>query len=113
MRASSVLTASALSPSAFLVVLQRRLGTCLMLGALLGGVSTGCTLITDVDREDIPEPETPTFPEVDAGPIPEPSGPDASAPETPDASAPDAGDADPADAGPDASAPPADAGDAG
>jgi hypothetical protein len=58
----------------------------------------GCTLITDVDREKIPEPLRPTFPEVDAGPqptlpLPDASVPDASVPLEP----PDAGDA--ADAG--------------
>lgn len=73
---------------------------------------SGCTLITDVDREKIPQPETPTFPEVDAGPQPaEPvldaGAPDASLPPepTPDAGS-DAGgaDSDAGDAGPDADA---------
>ena len=70
------------------------------------GGPLGCTLIADVNREDIPEPVTPTFPEVDAGPIPEPPGPDAGAPDAAvdDAGAPDAGQSD-AGAG--------DAGDAG
>jgi hypothetical protein len=65
-----------------------------------------CTLITDVNREDIPEPETPLFPEVDAGPIPEPPVPDAGAPDaaaedagTPDAGEVDAGASDAGDAG--------------
>jgi hypothetical protein len=71
----------------------------------------GCTLITDVDREKIPVPQTPPFPEVDAGPIPEPSTPDASPPPPlPDAGGADAGDASAPDV--DASAP-GDAGDAG
>jgi hypothetical protein len=48
----------------------------------------GCTLITDVDREKIPEPPQPPFPEVDAGPGPEHPTLDAGAAE---------------DAGPDAS----------
>jgi len=66
----------------------------------------GCTLIADVNREDIPEPVTPAFPEVDGGPIPEPPGPDAGAE---DAAAPDSGtiDAGAEDAGA------SDAGDAG
>jgi hypothetical protein len=41
----------------------------------------GCTLITDIDREKIPQPPTPTFPEVDAGPQPPESVPDAGAPD--------------------------------
>ncbi len=83
------------------------------LAAFLGcGVISGCTLITDVDRDKIPEPETPVFPEVDGGPIPEPSTPDASPPDgLPDAGTPDTADA--GDAGEDASVPAADAGDAG
>jgi hypothetical protein len=81
---------------------------------LIAGTLSACTLITDVDRERIPQPMTPTFPEIDAGPQPVPSGPDAS---VPDASVPpeepgdagadgggldaggDAGDASPSDAG--------------
>jgi hypothetical protein len=76
----------------------------------------GCTLITDVDREKIPEPPQPTFPEVDAGPqptepLPDASVPDASMPLEPadagevsdaapvDAAAPDAGDAGPVASG--------------
>jgi hypothetical protein len=84
-------------------------------GFLLGyALLSACTLITDVDREKIPEPQTPPFGEVDAGPIPEPSTPDASPP----ASLPDAGDGDAGDASVsvpdnDASAPGGDAGDAG
>jgi hypothetical protein len=71
----------------------------------------GCTLITDVDREKIPEPLQPTFPEVDAGPQPTEPPPDAS---VPDASLPlepgdagDASDAGPADAADGADAAPA------
>ena len=44
-----------------------------------------CTLITDIDREKIPQPMTPTFPEVDAGPQPGEQVPDAG---EPDASVP-------------------------
>ena len=73
---------------------------------------SGCTLITDVDRERIPQPQPPTFPEVDAGPQPTDPVPDAG---TPDASlppepTPDAGGdsgvdvSDAGDAGPDADA---------
>jgi hypothetical protein len=69
------------------------------------GVS-GCTLITDVDREKIPQPQPPTFPEIDAGPQPTDPVPDAG---TPDASLP--GEPSP-DAGSDAGLAP-DAGDAG
>lgn len=80
--------------------LQR--GAALALGL---GVSA-CTLITDVDREKIPQPPTPVFPEIDAGPQPANPVPDAGAPDaslppepTPDAGSdggldvPDAGDA--------------------
>jgi hypothetical protein len=65
----------------------------------------GCTLITDVDREKIPEPLRPTFPEVDAGPQPTDPLPDAS---IPDASLP----LEPADAGDASDAGPTDAADA-
>jgi hypothetical protein len=65
----------------------------------------GCTLITDVDREKIPEPARPTFPEVDAGPQPTEPLPDAS---IPDASTP----LEPADAGEASDAGPVDAADA-
>lgn len=69
--------------------------------ALLGIAASGCTLITDVDREKIPDPPLPPFPEVDAGPQP---GLDASTPPELDAGAPpgpatDAGDGGAADAG--------------
>jgi hypothetical protein len=68
---------------------------------------SGCTLITDVDREKIPQPQPPTFPEVDSGsqptdPLPDAGTPDASLPPEPTP-----------DAGSDAAADPADAGDAG
>lgn len=78
-------------------------------GVVLAGVLLSrCTLITDVDREKIPELQTPPFTEVDAGPIPEPSTPDASPPGAlPDAGAADAG------GDPDASSSGGDAGDAG
>lgn len=67
--------------------------------AWLAGALSGCTLITDVDRERIPPPVTPVFPEVDAGPIPPQPTPDAS---TPDAAAPvEPGDAGASDAGSD------------
>jgi hypothetical protein len=61
--------------------------------ALLGVAASGCTLITDIDREKIPDPPLPPFPERDAGAQP---GLDASAPPELDAGAPpgpDAGDA--------------------
>lgn len=68
---------------------------------------SGCTLITDVDREKIPQPQPPTFPEVDSGPQPTDPVLDAG---MPDASLPP----DPAlDAGSDAGAEATDAGDAG
>jgi hypothetical protein len=68
---------------------------------------SGCTLITDVDRERIPQPQPPTFPEIDAGPQPTDPVPDAG---TPDASVP----SEPAlDAGADAGLDVSDAGDAG
>jgi hypothetical protein len=81
--------------------LRRRAAPALALGL------SGCTLITDVDREKIPQPQPPTFPEVDSGPQPtdpllDAGMPDASLPPEPTL---DAG----SDAGPDA----ADAGDAG
>jgi hypothetical protein len=71
---------------------------------------SGCTLITDVDRERIPQPQPPTFPEIDAGPQPadpllDAGTPDASLPSEPTADAgADAGfdDGDAGDAGPDA-----------
>lgn len=74
---------------------------------LLAGGLGACTLITDVDREKIPRPPTPTFPEVDAGPQPTPSVPDASVPDasvTPE---------EPVDARTDAGLDAGDAGDAG
>jgi hypothetical protein len=75
--------------------------------ALLALCVSGCTLITDVDREKIPQPETPTFPEIDAGPQPTEQVPDAG---TPDASLP----AEPTpDAGSDAGVGDSGAGDAG
>lgn len=86
MRAFCSFIASALS--------ARRASACAI---LLGLAAPGCTLITDVDREKIPDPPLPSFPEVDAGTQP---GLDASA-----ANAEDAGGASD-DAG-------ADAGDAG
>jgi hypothetical protein len=66
--------------------------------ALLGIATSGCTLITDIDREKIPDPPLPPFPEVDAGPQP---GLDASVPPELDAGAvePDAGDGGAPDAG--------------
>lgn len=70
-----------------------------------------CTLITDVDREKIPDDPTPMFPQLDAGDSgggEEPEPPDAAMSE-PDA-APDAGSPPPADSGSDAAA---DAGDGG
>lgn len=89
--------------------LGRERGLAVLVAAGLGA----CTLITDVDREKIPQPVPPTFPEVDAGPQPPEPTPDAS---VGDASAPpgelDAGGGlDGGDAG-DASdaAPPGDAG---
>lgn len=68
--------------------------------ALLGIAASGCTLITDIDREKIPDPPLPPFPEVDAGPQP---ALDASTPEL-DSGAPpalpgDAGDGGVPDAG--------------
>jgi hypothetical protein len=53
--------------------------------ALLGIAATGCTLITDIDREIIPDPPLPPFPEVDAGSQP---GLDASVPHELDSGAP-------------------------
>jgi hypothetical protein len=66
--------------------------------ALLAVAASGCTLITDIDREKIPDPPLPPFPEVDAGPQP---GLDASVPSEADSGAPplDAGDDGGADAG--------------
>jgi hypothetical protein len=71
---------------------------------------SGCTLITDVDREKIPQPQPPTFPEVDSGtqptdPVLDAGTPDASLPPEPTLdgggdSGPDNADA--GDAGPDA-----------
>jgi hypothetical protein len=61
-----------------------------VVGAIAHGALFGCTLITDVDREKIPEPPQLPFPEVDAGPGPEQPALDASVPE--DAGG-DAGDA--------------------
>lgn len=85
--------------------------------ALALGLS-GCTLITDVDRERIPQPQPPTFPEVDSGaqptdPVLDAGTPDASLPPDPTLDAgsdagPVAGDA--GDAGADAALPPADGG---
>jgi hypothetical protein len=72
-----------------------------VVGAVASGALFGCTLITDVDREKIPQPAQPAFPEVDAGPGPDHPGLDAG---TADASV-DAGevlDAGAADAAPDA-----------
>jgi hypothetical protein len=65
-------------------------------GLLLAGGLCACTLITDVDREKIPQPSTPPFDEVDAGP--QPTLPDAG--EMPDASLPP--EEEPLDAGSDA-----------
>ena len=69
--------------------------------ALLGIAASGCTLITDIDREKIPDPPLPPFPEVDAGTQP---GLDASTPTELDSGAPpgvpgDAGDGGTSDAG--------------
>ena len=64
--------------------------------ALLGIAASGCTLITDIDREKIPDPPLPPFPEVDAGPQP---GLDASAPHELDAGAPPAVPVDAGDGG--------------
>jgi len=67
--------------------------------ALLGIVASGCTLITDIDREKIPDPPLPPFPEVDAGDQP---GLDASTPAELDSGLPlgiDAGDGGASDAG--------------
>ena len=68
--------------------------------ALLGIAASGCTLITDIDREKIPDPPLPPFPEVDAGSQP---GLDASTPSERDAGTPpdalDAGDGGASDAG--------------
>lgn len=47
----------------------------LIRGALLGSLATSaCTLITDVDREKIPEREVPEFPQTDAGTLPTDAG---------------------------------------
>jgi hypothetical protein len=70
-------------------------------GALVAASLSACTLITDIDREKIPQPESPVFPEIDAGPQPTEGGPDAG---TPDASVPPEGPADAGDAGLDAGA---------
>jgi hypothetical protein len=80
-------------------------GQRLVLGSalLLGNVTSACTLITDVNREDIPEPPPPVFPESDASvdasqpPLPEDGGADVG-------TATDAGDASPVDGGGDAQA---------
>lgn len=69
--------------------------------ALLGFAASGCTLITDIDREKIPDPPLPPFPERDAGAQP---GLDASTPPeldsgVPPGSAVDAGDGGTSDAG--------------
>jgi hypothetical protein len=78
---------------------------------LAAGALGACTLITDVDREDIPEPQQPTFPEIDAGPLPTDPAPDASTPDaSPDASPPEPTDAGDADAAPVDAAAPSDAG---
>jgi hypothetical protein len=70
--------------------------------ALLGIAASGCTLITDIDREKIPDPPLPPFPEVDAGDQP---GLDASTPHELDSGAPPATAADAGDGGaPDAGA---------
>jgi hypothetical protein len=68
---------------------QRRTLACILL--LSGALSPACTLITDVNREDIPTPATPVFPEGDGGadaavpdPVPNPIEPE-------DAGAADAG----------------------
>ena len=101
-------------PSAFSCFLRRSIGAFAWLlgSALTGSALAACTLITDVDRQDIPEPPQPTFPEIDAGPMPSEPVLDASVPDTADAAPPatDAG-ADGGDAGTtDAAAPSADAG---
>jgi len=81
--------------------------------ALVAGSLGACTLITDIDREKIPQPTTPVFPEVDAGPQPtdpvlDGGAPDASLPpEEPTDAGGDAGvdvSSDAGDAGPDAAA---------
>jgi hypothetical protein len=51
-----------------------------VVGAIAHAALFGCTLITDVDREKIPEPPQPPFPEVDAGPGPDQPTLDASVP---------------------------------
>jgi hypothetical protein len=52
-----------------------------VVAAIAHGALFGCTLITDVDREKIPEPPQPPFAEVDAGPGLEHPALDASVPE--------------------------------
>jgi hypothetical protein len=101
-------------PSAFSCFSRQRVWAFAWLvgSALAGGSLPACTLITDVDRQDIPEPPTPTFPEIDAGPLPSEPVLDASVPDAADAAPPatDAG-ADGGDAGTtDAAAPSGDAG---
>jgi hypothetical protein len=96
------------SGSSFLMGLSSSVRRCIGVGALVGSaLLPGCTLITDVNREDIPEPVLPTFPEVDAGQIPDPPVEDAG---VPDSSAPS--EPEPLDAGRDAGGSIPDAGDA-
>lgn len=81
--------------SHLLLFLQRLAGGRRAAGAVLvSGVVAGCTLITDVNREDIPDPPRPTFPEVDAGPLPPEPTEDASAPDAPGDAGADASGAD-------------------
>jgi hypothetical protein len=75
--------------------------------AIASAALFGCTLITDVDREKIPQPVQPTFPEVDSGPGPEQPIVDAAVPDA----AVDGGDA--LDAGALDADTPVDAGDGG
>jgi hypothetical protein len=89
---------------------MRALGYTLLAGSAF---FAACTLITDVDREKIPEPPDPTFPQIDAG---DDAGgdddgelPDATVDE-PDAAGPEAGSSDAGDSGSDAAP---DAGDGG
>ncbi len=95
-------------PSAFSYLLRQCPGAFAWLASAALGA---CTLITDVDRQDIPEPTPPTFPEIDAGPLPSDPVLDASAPDASGAAPPPTADAGDADASPnDAAAPSGDAG---
>ncbi|HWO14107.1 MAG TPA: hypothetical protein VNN80_31600 [Polyangiaceae bacterium] len=68
--------------------------------SLIAVAVSGCTLITDIDREKIPNPPLPVFPEVDAGPQPDLDASSPHPPLGPDAAPPvDAGDGGAADGG--------------